>query len=219
MTVAPLAATTIHFATSNGGGIQVNGVNFSTSFPSGTPTDMMGLKFDGTYNLGTPNDWADIFGEQGQFRFELDTLGGVDVKDLNAPSDWTPASAGTAQWAIQNYQSGVVKNSVMRGTIQTISLSAAGHFQATLVTDGAFHWYYGSGITPLSSWGLDGLVYVSGDLIPDDTIPGYYHNSVILPPDHRLHFSFGVPDNFSTLVLTAMGLAGLAFTKLNFRRK
>lgn len=236
-----MVALPLEFATSAGGGIYTNGSLFQTQNPAGAPySAMMGIDFNGEYNSGTENDWADKFGDRGQFRFELNTEGIVAV-DGNAVI--TPVPVPGMTWAIQNVSSGSVLNSVLRGTIQSISLTPTGTndqnqttawFQAVLQSDGYFHGYGdwnkngnpGDDVEPLSQLvvgGLggeifhsDGLVYVSGLLVQDSVNGNYFHNNV--PTDNTLHFSFGVPDQGGTNILLGLGILGLLAGKRMRRR-
>jgi hypothetical protein len=210
LSIGTLLAGPIHFAQSDGGAIVVNGSDYNTisNSPLLQPSTMMGFRFDGT--LGAPsNEAADIFGDQGQFRFELNTATGVDIFDAAYPA--LGVAAGSATWAIQNVQGMNVVNSLFRGTVNSISLNqTTGLFSATLATDGYIHWYYGTGVTAMSSWGLDGLIYVTGNLIQSESNPAVFHNNV---PDNTLQFSFGVPDSGTTALLIGLALLGLGATR------
>ncbi len=202
----------IPFATGSGGSVGVGAVQQS-------------IDFVGDYNGGLENDWADKFGDRGQFRFDLNVTGIVAVDGYPAyvsPGTYSyetsPVSGKT--WAINNLSGGNVVNSVLRGTIQSINFGE-NTFDAVLLSDGFFNgygdWNKNGDVTddkePLSDlpvgntkYVLNGKVYVSGTL--DQAPTG--------GKTWNLTYTFGVPDSSSTLMLLGIAFSGMAFVRRRF---
>jgi hypothetical protein len=203
VTVGQAQAGLVTFATATGG---------SLSSSSGQ------LKLDmvGDYNSGAENDWADKFGDRGQFYFDFNLSSFLAIDGNQTQGTKT---AGSVQWAINDIKSGVVYNSILRGTVGSYTEQLNGStvtFSAVLLTDGLFHGYGDwnkngdvaddvelLSLLPVGTtlYQTDGKVYVSGTLTVNPT------TGVMTP--NAVTFSFGVPDVASSASLMGMAIVGL----------
>jgi hypothetical protein len=226
-----LHADTIPFAVSNGGGIIVDQLGSPASAQTNLPAGINPIEASMMRMSFLPG-WDGVFGNSGQNYLQLNT-GGVVTYDGNQSAVVIDGTASNT-WAIQNYQGGAsILNSSLRGTIVSMSLTDMGNgdaqFNATLATDGFFHWYTDfNGNLDLTddvtaiyhAWGTNILpvVYVSGLLHSDapEVIDGggYYHNNV---PAYQLTFSFGVPDSGTTVMMIGMSFLGLGYIRRRIR--
>ena len=159
-----------------------------------------------TYDLGSLNPaltgqtWAGIFGDQGQFQFVFDP-GNVTAYDSDAPNSYGTPVSGTFDWAINNVQSNQIVDSLFRGTAQGLTVPG----DTGLLTDGGIHWYYGTNVTALSSWGLTDTITLKLSL------PNYSGQGTTTQYEGEFYFNRvenGVPvPEPVTMALGALGLA------------
>ncbi|MEJ5170250.1 MAG: PEP-CTERM sorting domain-containing protein [Fimbriimonadales bacterium] len=162
-----------------------------------------------TYDLGSLNPaltgqtWAGIFGDQGQFQFVFD-LGNVTAYDSDAPNSYGTPVSGTFDWAIHNVQGNQIMDSLFRGTATGLTVPG----DTGLLTDGGIHWYYGTNVTSLSSWGLQDTITLKLNL------PNQVGNGTTVQYNGAFYFNTvetGVPvPEPATLALGALGLAAAA---------
>ncbi|MFN3684543.1 MAG: PEP-CTERM sorting domain-containing protein [Fimbriimonadaceae bacterium] len=162
-----------------------------------------------TYDLGVLNpaltgqSWAGIFGDQGQFFFVFD-LGNVTAYDSDAPNSYGTPVSGTFDWAINNIQGNQVMDSLFRGTASGLTVPG----DTSLLTDGGIHWYYGTNVTALSSWGLQDTITLKLNL------PNQVGSGTTVQYNGAFYFNTvenGVPvPEPATIALAALGLAAAA---------